>query len=98
MNYTTGDERRKPTRLRRLASPGAALLRPARTAAVARRGAPALAGAVSRVAPDRTRPTDPDGAARRDTRMRRLERHGARGPARIARPRASPSVGRGPSR
>src|SRR5450759_2678365 len=94
MNYTAGDEAHE---LPRLAAPGAVLFRPARAPAAARRRAPALAGAVSRVAPDRAGPTDPDGAARRDARLRRVERDGARGPARIARPRVPPPVGRGPS-
>src|SRR3982074_2486607 len=96
MNYTIGDEAADKRRLRCLAAPDAALLRPACAPAAARRRAPALAGAVSRVAPDRARPTDPDGAARRDPRLRRVERDGVGGSARVARSRASPPVGRGP--
>src|SRR6266851_3948305 len=95
MNYTARDETRKPPRLRRLAAPGAVLLRSARAPAVARRGAPALAGAVSRVAPDRAGPTGPDGAARCDARLRRVQRDRARGSARIARSRAPSPVGHG---
>src|ERR1700682_4382362 len=95
MNYTTRDEPCKPARLRRLATPGAVLLRPARAPAVARRTAAALAGAVSHVAPDRAGPTGPDGSARGDARLRRVQRHRARGSARIARSRAPSPVGRG---
>src|ERR1700682_5565767 len=71
MNYTVRDEIRQPPRLRRLAAPDAVLLRSARAPAVPRRGAPALPGAVSRVAPDRAGPATPDGAARRHAPPRR---------------------------
>src|SRR5216683_3623106 len=93
MNYTPPDAGRKLPRLRRLAALGAVLLRSARAPAAARCGAPALAGAVSRLAPDRAGPTPPDGAARCDARLRRVQRDRARGSARIARSRAPSPVG-----
>src|SRR3970282_2993502 len=84
INYTVGDETGEPPRLRRLAAPGAAVFCPAGESPVARRPAAALAGAVSPAAPGRARPADPDGAARRDARLRRVERDGPGEPATIA--------------
>src|SRR4051812_40762819 len=96
INYTVRDETHGPSCLRRLAARGAAGFFPALPAAAARRGAPALAGTVSRAASDRAGPADPDGPARRDACVRRLERDRARGPARISRAGAPQSVHRGP--
>src|ERR1017187_10051838 len=95
INYTVRDEA-EPQRLRRLAAPGAVLLCSARAPAAAGRGARSLAGAVSRAAPDRAGPADPDGTARRDARLRRVERDGARRSGRIARAGAGLPIGRRP--
>src|SRR5882672_3344577 len=97
INYTDGDEADERPCLRCLAAPGAALLCAAREPAAARRRARAVAGAVSRAAPDRAGPADPDGAARRDAGLPRVERDGPGGPARVTRPGAAPSDGRGPA-
>src|SRR5204862_8305801 len=95
INYTDGDEADRHSCLRCLAAPGAALLRPAGEPAAARRRARAFAGAVSCAASDRARPADPDGAARRDAGLPRVERDGPGGSARVAGSGAAPSVGRG---
>ena len=96
MNYTVLDEARDSPPERSVAAPGQAVLRPAGEPPPLGRRAPALACPVSRAPPDRAGATHSHGAACRDPRLRRVERHGARGPARIPRSRASPPVGRGP--
>src|SRR4051812_46451458 len=97
INYTVGDEADERPCLRRLATPGAALLHPACEPAAAGRRARAVAGAVPRAASDRAGPADPDGAARRDARLPRVERHRIGGSPRVPRPGAAPAVGRGPA-
>src|SRR3954447_26403730 len=98
MNYTAADVTREPVGLRRLAAARAVLLRATRPPAAGRRRARAVARAVPRPAPDRAGPIDPDGPACRDARLRRIERDGAGGQARIAGPRAPPAVLLRPSR
>src|SRR5258706_6463368 len=96
MNYTVADEGDKRPCLRRLAASTAALPGPACASAAARRRAPTLAGAVSRIAPHRAGPTDPDGLPGRDARLRRVECDGVGGPPGVARSRAPAPVGRRP--
>src|SRR5258708_36201098 len=84
INYTDGDEADRRPCLRCLAVAGAALLRPAREPAAACRRARAFAGAVSRAPFDRAGPADPDGAARREAGLPRVERDVPGGPARGA--------------
>src|SRR4051812_1477726 len=94
INYTFPDEDHETPRLRCLAAPRAVLLLPADAPAAAGRRAPALARAVPRPPPHRARAADPDGPARRNPCVRRLERHRPGRSPRIARPRApSPFLG-----
>src|ERR1700736_6644285 len=95
ISYTVSDETERHPRLRGLAAPDAALLRSAREPSAPRRRAAALAGAVPRAAPHRAGPADSDGAARRDARLRCVERDGVGGPARVARSHPPPSVRQG---
>src|SRR5579862_9636501 len=83
------------SRQRGLGASAALLLHAARDAPSPGRRPAALTRAVPRAAPDRARPAHHDGRASRDPRLRRLQRHGARGPARIPWAGASPLFGGG---
>src|SRR5207245_4873943 len=96
VNYTVLDEAGDALQ-RGLAPPGQAVLRPAGEPSPAGRRAPALPRPVSRAAPDRAGPAHAHGPPRRDTRLPRVERHGAGGSARVPRSRAPARVGRGPA-
>src|SRR5713226_8292536 len=90
------DEAREPSRRRPLGAACAAVLRPAGEPPPVGGTAPALPRPVSRAPPDRAGAPHSHGATCRDARLRRVERHGAGGPARIPGSRASPPLGRGP--
>src|SRR5260370_9685614 len=94
--YTVLDEVADSPGGRSLAAPAPPVLCPAGEIPSAGRRARALAGPVSRAARDRAGAAHSHGAAGRDTRLRRVERHRPRGPARIPVSRAAPPVGLGP--
>src|SRR5712691_10915804 len=90
VNYTVLDEAAESAPERRLVAPGQAVLCPAGEPAPPGGGAPALPRPVPRAAPDRAGAPHSHGRAGRDARLRRVERHGIGGPARIAGPRTPP--------
>src|SRR3954452_1744633 len=94
VNYTIGHGTATIPRLRRLAAARAVLFQPAGEPAADGRRTGTLTGAVPRAAPDRAGPSDPDGVARRNAGMRRVECDGARRSAGVARPGAPSSFRR----
>src|SRR5688572_17788447 len=93
VNYNPQDDAAQRRCLPCLAPANAAVFRATRELAAACGRARTVAGAVSRVASDRTWASDPDGRARRNARLRRFERDGVGRPPRIARSYPSPTVG-----